>query len=310
MHERLADVGAIVGGENRFLAAVQIELGERRGVAAAAVGQIENLARLVEARGARRQRVLAADLLIFLPAALAVGLINLPAAIGGELFSQPDVVVVVGHEAGEFGVLFQQLPLAADDVDAIDVVILRVAIVEPHQDVIGDPLADADDLGGHLGNGRQVFGFLRGHVDAVDVKVLVAVGVLNVEHVLAVESPEISPDAAVLVVGNHFGRVGIVDAADIHVQHAVARGQIAELAAVGTQASRRFVGIVEQHVSRNELGGAVIGRLVGDGGRRLRGWFVVCWRLGWFVGLGGGACRGPGGCDLFRSLMARTATGH
>ncbi len=46
------------------------------------------------------------------------------------------LVVVVGHEAGELVVLLDQLPLAGRDVDAVDVVKLRVAVVEADEDLL------------------------------------------------------------------------------------------------------------------------------------------------------------------------------
>src|SRR5690606_20914388 len=102
------------------------------------------------------------------------------------------------------------------------------------------------DLGRHLGNGREVFGLAAGQVDAVDVPIFVAAGVLNVQHVLTVVGPEVSANAAVLVVGDWLGGRRIVDGPDKDVQHAVARGEVADLAAIGTDACRGLVGIAEQ----------------------------------------------------------------
>ena len=91
-------------------------------------------------------------------------------------------------------------------------------------------------------------------VDAVDVPVLVAAVVLAIEDVLAGVGPEVAADAALLVLGDRLGGVGIVDRADPDVEHAVDRGQVAELLAVGADAGGGLVGVAEQHAAGNEVG--------------------------------------------------------
>src|SRR3546814_10431560 len=74
------------------------------------------------------------DLFGDLPAALAVGLEHVLAAVGSRAGRQPHLVVGVGAVAGELlRVAFDQGAFAAAQVDPVQVVPLRVAVVHAHQ---------------------------------------------------------------------------------------------------------------------------------------------------------------------------------
>ena len=69
---------------------------------------------------------------------------------------------------------------------------------------------------------------------------------------------------------------GIVDRADEHVEHAVARRQVAELRAVGAEPGRGLVGIAEQHLARDQLRAGRRPRVASAAEpAALRGWRVV-----------------------------------
>src|SRR5262249_16414608 len=159
--------------------------------------------------------------------ALAVGLIQGRPAVLLELLAEAHLEVVVTDEAGELVVLLDQLLLARDEVDPVDVVELRLAVVEADQQFLGKLVADALYGGAELLGGGEVVGLLLAEVDAVDVEVLVAVLVLDVEDVLAGVGPEVGADATLLVVGDGFGVVGAVDGADPDVEDALDGGEVA-----------------------------------------------------------------------------------
>ena len=138
MDERLADVGQVVGRQDRFLAAGQIDLRQRARVASAAVGEKHVLVGLVETGERRGERVGGGDLSKLAPASFAVGLKKLAAAVGRHLHGEANAEVVVGDVAGEPRVLFDQLALAGGDIDAIEIVKLRIAIVDADEDFVAE----------------------------------------------------------------------------------------------------------------------------------------------------------------------------
>ncbi len=230
----------------------RFDLGKSAGVAATAVGQIQDLASLVEPGQRRGERVFHADFQKLLPATLAVGLVILRAAVAQHLHRESHLEVVVADEGGVLVVFLDQFPLAAGDVDAVDVVEARVAVVQTDEDLLRKLFAQALDLGRDFLNRREVFGLDLLQVDAVNVPVLVAAGVLQIEDMAAVVGPEVNTDAALFVMRDRLGRAGIVDRTDEHVQHAVARRQETELRTVRADPCRSLVGIAEQGRTRDQ----------------------------------------------------------
>ena len=99
---------------------------------------------------------------------------------------------------------------------------------------------------------RQVADHLALEVHRVDVPVLVAADVLQVEQVLAVLGPEVDADAAVGVVGD-LGVVGLADRPHPHVEHAlVGRCQVRQARPVRRDARGGLLGVADQHLARDQ----------------------------------------------------------
>ena len=119
--------------------------------------------------------------------------------------------------------------------------------------------------------GVSAFSSPRREVHDEHLKVLVAADVLPVQHVVAGEREAVAADAAQAVVGDRLGRVRIVARRDVDVQHAVARGDVAEPAAVGAHLAVGAFGVTEQELAGEQGRRRSLGR--GRGlGRGLRLW--------------------------------------
>ena len=115
--------------------------------------------------------------------------------------------------------------------------------------------------GHHLGLDALERGEVAGvpglHVGLIDMPVLVAVQVLEIEHVGAVGLPEEDADAALLVGGDHLV-IRLAERPHPDVQDVVGvGGQIGQAGAVGRDPRAGLVGIAEEHFARDEgrLGG-------------------------------------------------------
>ena len=241
----------------------EIDRKQGPGVPLAAVLQIEDVAGLVEARRAGVHGVLGSggdELLPFRRFPRFAGLLGLQqhrAPLGGVVEGESHVEVVVGHVGGDPGILLHQRPLAGFQIDPIDVVQLRDAIVEPHEDFIGEILTHVLHLGVDVVQRRQVFGLARGDVGHVDVPVLVPGFVLGIEDVVARVGPVVPADVADLVLRHRLGRRQVVDRGDPDVENPIHGSQIAEPFAVGAEAGIGPLGVAEQYAAGNQ------GRLLG-----------------------------------------------
>src|SRR6266550_7829096 len=103
----------------------------------------------------------------------------------------------------------------------IEIVPRLVAVVEPDVHDVGiDPRNFVDERahalgGGEIARGRNLLssGGRGRRIDRVDVEILVAEGILDVEDVLPIPAPEVTGDGPLSVVGYELGiRVGVVDA--------------------------------------------------------------------------------------------------
>ena len=101
-----ADVGQRIFGDQRFLAGFQIDRFERAGVAAAAVDEVQHVARFIEAGGAGGESVVHADLDEIFPAAFAVGLENHFAAVGLVIFVAKRTLLSSSNRKPEYSVFF------------------------------------------------------------------------------------------------------------------------------------------------------------------------------------------------------------
>ena len=98
--------------------------------------------------------------------------------------------------AGDARVLLHELLFARLDVDPPDVVVALVAIVEADEDFVRELLADFLNLGADAFDRREVFRFAGHDVGRVEVEILVAVFVLDVENVLVVVGPAVAGNGA------------------------------------------------------------------------------------------------------------------
>ena len=245
---------------------------QRGGVAATAVQHVDAAVLFVEAEDVRRQRVFGRDFEHWLPR-LAAQLEDLEAAIRRRFGRQPNREVVVDQDGREAVVLGQQAALAGGQVDPVQVVPFRVAVVHADDHHAGRALALRDHLRLHALVGREVDDFTARQVDAVQVPVLVAAFVAGVEDVLAIEGPEVRGNAAIGVVGDrpHAAEVAAVTHPNIH--DAVQRRAEAHLRPVRAQPPLEAHGIAEQHTAvdqRRRFDRRCLGR-GGVGCRGLRG---------------------------------------
>ena len=149
---------------------------------------------------------------------------------------QANLQVVVAHEAGKAIALHDQLELARLEVEQVDVVPARVAVVDADEDAVLHLGADGHDLHARLLERRVGRGRAVDHVHAVQQEVLVAALVVHVQQGLAVGRPEAAADGPALL-GRQRARLGkIGQRRHPQVQHAVARRHPAEPPAVGADA--------------------------------------------------------------------------
>jgi hypothetical protein len=168
---------------------------------------------------------------------------------------EPVVGGKAGHVAGVLGVQGQH---AGREVGPVHVEQARVALVDGHQQGVGEGGVGGDRLGAGAGERGQVLGPAGGDVGLVQVEVLVAVRVLEVQDVRAVALPEEGPDAALPVVGDH-PVIFPPQRPHPHVQHAVRGREVGQLGAVRRDLRAGLFGVAEQHGARDrrrELGQA------------------------------------------------------
>ena len=142
--------------------------------------------------------------------------------------------------------------LAGGEIDAVDVVQLRVVGVEPDQHGVRVPAVVAEDLRLHLLTRGQQLGLTGLEVEQVEPPVLVAGGVLRVHQVPVVVQEQVAADPAVGVIGDRPRLGAAVGRTDPDVQHAIARGDVGDLGAVRRQRRSHLVGVAEQHVARDQ----------------------------------------------------------
>src|SRR5690606_20292436 len=133
------------------------------------------------------------------------------------------------------------------------VVPLRVAVVHAYQDRVRVPGAHADHRGRRLLEGRQVARLAAVEVERIEVVVLVAAGVAHVQQGAGLVGPEVAADAAALVTGYGAGAVEVVGRRDPDVEHAVDRGDPAQVRAVGADLYVGALGVAEQRLARDQV---------------------------------------------------------
>ena len=254
MREQVAaDVGARVGVQQGALARALVDREQRRGVAVARVEHVQHPAVGGQPQRRRRQRVLEPDLLAQPPAVLGARE-QVGAGVRALPHRVPQPVVVVGEVAREaLGVLLDERALAGDEVDAVDVVQLGVAVVHADEHLVRHPLAEVDDVGARVLVRRQVERLAAGDVDPEQVEVLVAAGVAQVQQHVGAVGPEVRTDAPRGVARDRPRRGGFVGRGHPDVEDAVQRGQPGQVAAVRAEPDGGALGVAEQRVAGDEV---------------------------------------------------------
>ena len=210
MDHQIADVRTVVLSENRLLSRCQINARQSGGVAPATIDHVEDVTRLVEIDRMRRQGIRHRNLRERLPSVGTVGFHDLLPAVGRGTDSQADVEIVVRKIPGELIVLANDRSFTRTNIDAIDIMELRVAIVDADEDFAGELVTDFLNLRRDLIDRRQVDRLAGAYVDAVGTPILISALVLQIDDVLVRIRPEIATDTALRVVGHRMGLAGIV----------------------------------------------------------------------------------------------------
>ena len=237
VRHRVADVGTRVLADHARRTGGRVLRHQRGGVAAAAVDPVERLAVDGEARRLRRQRIIEPGGRDGLVDDLRTGGRGahgevVHAACGVRPQREAQRVVGVGHESGVAVGTDDLGQLAGLEVEAVDVVPLRIAVVETDEDAVLDERRDAHHLHARLLERGQRALRAALHIDAVEQEVLVARLVLDVHHHGAVGRPEKQADRPVLGGRQRTGGLELVDGRDPDVHHALARREPGEVLAV------------------------------------------------------------------------------
>jgi hypothetical protein len=121
-----------------------------------------------------------------------------------------------------------------------------VAVVHAHQDDAWNALTLCGHLRLHALVRRQVGNLAAREIHAVQMPVLVAALVPNVEHMFAVQRPEMRGDAAARVVRDGSNAVKIAALAHPEIHDAVQGRAEAHLRSVRTQSALEPHGVAEQ----------------------------------------------------------------
>ena len=167
-----------------------------------------------------------------------------------DRIGDPQLAVVIGHPAlNGAGVLGQQRHLARVEVEPVRVEYLRIALVRADDNQRIDLFERIDDLRPHAGNRRVGPRVAAVQIDAVELVILIAAGVLQVEQPVVV-GPEVSGDVAVGLGGDSPRRVGTrLLHEDVHPRFV--RSHIGKVLAVGRDVVGTDFGIAEKLLERN-----------------------------------------------------------
>ena len=253
MAQRAADVGPGILGDKGSRPRRGVFGEQRGGVAAAAVGPVKRCAVGGVAGRAGGHRILERG-------ALARGLGDL-AACDLEQVAAAGIVLANGHaqrqgvvgEEGDVGIVLQDhLQLAGLEVQQEDVVVLRIAVVEPDEELVADQVRAADDpRASVLERGQRALGAAR-EIDLVEQEVFVTRLVLDVDHAGGIAREREERDRAILGAGQAARLVRLVERRDEHVHHPFVRRHPAEPLAVGTDGAAAADWIAEQRLARDQ----------------------------------------------------------
>ena len=181
------------------------------------------------------------------------------AAVGPLPHCEPHHARQIGHPVADIGVIFyQKLTRARVDVDAVDVVQRRIAVVDADDDLRWRCLGNGIDDGADALHRSQVarrwnagcrFG-VGGGVDREDVIVLGSTLVLHEQHVAAVLGPEVTAQRPPGVGGQRScGVEWRVDRFDPDVHDARVRLAEGDPFAVGRELRAGDLGVAEKHIA-------------------------------------------------------------
>ena len=190
---------------------------------------------------------------------LAVADLGVHAVDDGVGYAQTAVVVGLPalHVAGVFA---KQGFLPRVEVQAVGIEYLRVALVRPDDHQRIDLLQRVDDRGLHAREGGVGLRIRAVDVDAVELEILVAARVLEVEDA-AVVGPEVPGQVAFGLRGDSHGLVR-ADLLYEDVAAALPGGHVGEVPAVGRNLVARLFRVAEEGLHR-QLGSSL--RSAGDG---------------------------------------------
>ena len=249
--ERARDVGLGAFEDRLDLAGREVAHRQGRLVPSAAVDHEEPLALAVEPDRARPHGVLEGHGVEGCEVA-ALDHERGERAVGVHLRDEPHPHRVVEGHVGEARVLEEERPLAGRGVHQMDVVELRIAIVEADRERVGVVAADVGDLRRDAVHGRQVDLGARRKVHRVRPPVLVAAAILQIDQMRRVGHPEVLTDSAIGVLGHRLRSVEVVRRRHPHVEHAIERRNPRELLAVGADLNTGAIGISKQRRAGNE----------------------------------------------------------
>ena len=142
------------------------------------------------------------------------------AAIGRHYVGQPRVQISVNDESARAKVVLdEEVRLAGQDVDSIEVVKLRFPVIDSDHHLVREPVRWGFRHSMNPVVGSQVSGLSGLDVDRVNVPVLVTSSVLDVHDVAGVVSPEVEPDASVSVLCHRTGVLDGIDRRDPDVEN-------------------------------------------------------------------------------------------
>ncbi len=130
MDHEITGIRTRILSDQSLLTSSKVHCEERCSVTIAAIDHVENRTGLVEPDDSRCEQILHCDLHKRLPALLLGCLEYLASAVRRESHRKADVILIVGCEFHKTLVLHDKTLLTSCDVETVDVVKLRIAIVE------------------------------------------------------------------------------------------------------------------------------------------------------------------------------------
>lgn len=176
----------------------------------------------------------------------------LAASVGRIPYCEMGLVVLVGDEECEAGVLFDEGNIPSGKIDGVKVMKAWVTSVQGDEDAIANCSADPADSSGNAIERCQVPGEARCRIDSVDMEVLVAVPILDIDQMAAVIGPTMHPYAAAAIVGDGLRLVRSSDRGDPDIEHTGRRRQPREEAPIRTDLGGGLARVAEQVGTGNQ----------------------------------------------------------